>query len=166
MAMSQGLGDLAKVSGATRKELGEIKKDYNAQQLSLAKANELFESGQEDLALKKLTQSQNHAYHMQSAMAAMMQAGKPSGTMELLNAARKENPKASVLDLISAISGAKNDPKSDQALRDKYAGSLALQTQYPNIDDYIRKMTPAGATMANNTGNFSAVYGANGQRIQ
>jgi hypothetical protein len=166
MAMSQGLPALAKISGATRKEVGELKKDYNAQQLNLAKANELFEQGKEDLAFKKLKQSQDHAYHMQSAMAALTAANKPSGTMELLNAARKENPKASVLDLISAISGAKNDPKSEQALRDKYAGSLALQTQYPNIDDYIRKMTPAGATMANNTGNFSAVYGANGQRIQ
>jgi hypothetical protein len=36
MALSQGLPALAKVSGATRKELSEIKKDYNAQQLSLA----------------------------------------------------------------------------------------------------------------------------------
>jgi hypothetical protein len=72
----------------------------------------------------------------------------------------------SALDIISAMSGAKNDPKSDQALRDKYAGDKTLQLLYPNIDDYIRKMTPAGATMASNAGGFSAVYGPNGQRIQ
>jgi hypothetical protein len=166
MAMSQGLPALAKISGATRKEVAEIKKDYNAQQLSLAKANELFEQGKEELAFKKLAQSQNHAVNLQKAMAATTAANKPSGTMELYNAVQKQNPDMKALDIISAMSGARNDPKSDQALRDKYAGSLALQTQYPNIDDYIRKMTPAGATMAGNAGGFSAVYGANGQRIQ
>jgi hypothetical protein len=166
MALSQGLPTLAKISGATRKEISEVKKDYNSQQLNLAKANELFEQGQEDKAFKYLKQSQDNAFHMQQAMASMISANKPSGTMELLNAAKKENPKAGVLDLISAISGAKNDPKSDQALRDKYAGDKTLQLLYPNIDDYIRKMTPSSATMANNTGNFSAVYGADNKRIQ
>jgi hypothetical protein len=166
MAMSQGLGDLVKVSGATRKELGELKKDYSAQQLSLAKANELFEQGKEDLAFKKLKQSQDHAYHMQTGMAALISARKPSGSMELYNAVKAQDPSMKPLDIIAAMSGAKNEPKAEQALRDKYAGDKTLQLLYPNIDDYIRKMTPAGATMANNTGNFSAVYGANGQRIQ
>ena len=166
MALNQGLPALAKVSGATRKELSDIKKDYNAQQLSLAKANELFEAGQEDLAFKKLAQSQNHAVNLQKAMAATAAANKPSGSMELFNAVQRQNPNMSALDIISAMSGARNDPKSDQALRDKYAGDKTLQLLYPNIDDYIRKMTPAGATMASNAGGFSAVYGPNGQRIQ
>jgi len=51
-AMAQGLPTLAKISGATRKEVGDLKKEYNAQQLNLAKANELFEQGQEDKAFK------------------------------------------------------------------------------------------------------------------
>jgi hypothetical protein len=172
MALSQGLPALAKVSGATRKELGEIKKDYNAQQLSLAKANELFEQGQEDKAFKYLKQSQDNAYHMQTAMASMIQARKPSGSMDLFNAVQKQNPNMSALDIISAMSGAKegtkNEAKSDQALRDAYIKSPYLQTLYPNIDDYIKKMTPANATMASNAGagGFSAVYGPNNQRIQ
>ena len=166
MALNQGLPALAKVSGATRKELSEIKKDYNAQQLSLAKANELFEAGQEDLAFKKLAQSQNHAVNLQKAMAATAAANKPSGSMELFNAVQRQNPNMSALDIISAMSGAKNDPKSEQALRDKYAGDKTLQLLYPNIDDYIRKMTPAGATMASNTGSFSAVYDSNNRLIK
>jgi hypothetical protein len=166
MAMSQGLPALAKVSGATRKELSEIKKDYNAQQLSLAKANELFEQGKEELAFKKLAQSQNHAVNLQKAMAATTAANKPSGAMELYNAVKAQDPSMKPLDVIAAMSGARNEPKAEQALRDKYAGDKTLQLLYPNIDDYIRKMTPAGATMASNAGGFSAVYGANGQRIQ
>jgi hypothetical protein len=166
MAFNQGLPALAKISGATRKEIGELKKDYNAQQLNLAKANELFNAGQEDLAFKKLAQSQNHAVDLQKAMAAMTAANKPSGTMELYNAVKAQDPSMKPLDIIAAMSGAKNEPRSEQALRDKYAGDKTLQLLYPNIDDYIKKMTPAGATMANNTGGFSAVYGANGQRIQ
>ena len=167
MALNQGLPALAKVSGATRKELSEIKKDYNAQQLSLAKANELFEQGQEDKAFKYLAQSQNHAVNLQKAMAATTAANKPSGSMDLFNAVQRQNPNMSALDIISAMSGAKNDPKSDQALRDKYAGDKTLQLLYPNIDDYIRKMTPAGATMAGNTGGFSrGVFDVNGRPVQ
>jgi hypothetical protein len=166
MAFNQGLPALAKISGATRKEVGELKKDYNAQQLNLAKANELFNAGQEDLAFKKLAQSQNHAVDLQKAMASMAAANKPSGTMELFNTVQKQNPNMSALDIISAMGGAKNESKSEQALRDKYAGDKTLQLLYPNIDDYIKKMTPAGATMANSNAGFSAVYGANGQRIQ
>jgi hypothetical protein len=166
MAMNQGLPALAKISGATRKEVGELKKDYNAQQLNLAKANELFEQGQEDKAFKYLKQSQDNAVDLQKAMAAMTAANKPSGTMELYNAVKSQDPSMKPLDIIAAMSGAKNEPKAEQALRDKYAGDKTLQLLYPNIDDYIKKMTPAGATMAGNTGNFSAVYGANGQRIQ
>jgi hypothetical protein len=171
MALNQGLPALAKVSGATRKELSDIKKDYNAQQLSLAKANELFEAGQEDLAFKKLAQSQNHAVNLQKAMAATAAANKPSGTMELFNTVQRQNPNMSALDIISAMSGAKEnvkiDARSDQALRDKYAGDKTLQLLYPNIDDYIRKMTPAGATMAGNTGGFSrGVFDINGRPVQ
>ena len=168
MAMSQGLGDLAKVSGATRKELSEIKKDYNAQQLSLAKANELFEQGQEDKAFKYLKQSQDNAYHMQTGMAALISARKPSGSMDLFNAVQKQNPNMSALDIISAMSGAKNDPKSDQSLRDAYLKSPYLQTMYPSIDDYIKKMSPAGAQVAGvgNTGYSRGVFDINGRQIQ
>jgi hypothetical protein len=174
MALSQGMGDLAKVSGATRKELSELKKDYQAQQLSLAKANELFEQGKEDLAFKKLKQSQDHAYHMQTAMAAMMQAGKPSGTMELYNAVKRENPQMSALDIISATFGAKNDPKQIQALQasfDKRTLSEKLMDEQKGIktfDQWVSTYHPSvgGATMASNTGGFSAVYGPDNKQIR
>jgi hypothetical protein len=120
MALSQGLPALAKVSGATRKELSEIKKDYNAQQLSLAKANELFEQGKEELAFKKLAQSQNHAVNLQKAMAATTAANKPSGTMELFNIVQRQNPNMPALDVISAMSGAQYDPRQNQALRSAF----------------------------------------------
>jgi hypothetical protein len=165
-AMAQGLPTLAKISGATRKEVGDLKKDYNAQQLNIAKANELFEQGQEDKAFKYLKQSQDHAYHMQTAMAAMASATKPSGQAELFKMVQKENPGMSALDIISSMAGAKNESKSDQALRDAYIKSPYLQAMYPNINDYIKKNTPAGATMSANAGNFSAVYGPDNKRIQ
>jgi hypothetical protein len=59
----------------------------------------------------------------------------------------------------------RQDPKSDQALRDTYAKSFTLQTMYPTVEEYIKKMTPAGATMAGNTG-FSAVYDSNNRPIK
>jgi hypothetical protein len=173
MALSQGLPALAKVSGATRKEVSELKKDYNAQQLSLAKANELFESGQEDLALKKLTQSQNHAYHMQSAMASMMQAKKPSGSMDLVNLVMKQNPQMSVLDAIREVSGAKNDPRANQALqasfdkRSAYDKIMDEQKGIKTFDQWVNAYHPSGgATMASNTGGFSAVYGPDNKQIR
>jgi len=162
-AMAQGLPTLAKISGATRKEVKDLKKEYNAQQLSLAKANELFESGQEDLALKKLTQSQNHAYQMQSIAAKMAQAGRPSGEVQLLQALQK--PGESLNDTYARVYAMRQDPKSDQALRDTYAKSLTLQTMYPTVEEYIKKMTPAGATMAGNAG-FSEVYDSNNRLIK
>jgi len=67
-AFSKGLPLLASSAGATRKEVKELQKDYNSQQLNLAKANELFEQGQEDKAFKYFKQSQDNAYHMQTAL--------------------------------------------------------------------------------------------------
>lgn len=164
-ALAQGMPILSKISGATRKELSELKKEYNSQQLNLAKANELYEQGQEDKAFKYYKQSQDNAYHMTTAMAAMANANKPSGSLDLVNLIRKENPNMSVLDAVAAAAGAKNEPKSDQAMRDAYIKSPYLQAMYPNIEEYLKKMNPAGATMASNTG-FSAVYGPDNKRIQ
>lgn len=167
MAMSQGLPALAKISGATRKEVGEIKKDYNAQQLSLAKANELFEQGKEDLAFKKLKQSQDHAYHMQSAMAAMMQAGKPSDTVQTIDAIR--NPGETRGDAFARLQTIKQNPKEDQALKLKFADyqKSAMGMVKPlTYDQWLSSNGLGGATMASNTGNFSAVYGPDNKQIR
>jgi hypothetical protein len=169
MAMSQGLPALAKISGATRKEVAELKKDYNAQQLNLAKANELFEQGKEDLAFKKIKQSQDHAYHMQTAMAAMMQAGKPSDTVQTLQAIRK--PGESMSDAYGRLYEMRNDPKQDQALKIKHADymkSTAGMIKPLSYDDWLKQSGygAGNATMANNTGNFSAVYGPDNKQIR
>jgi hypothetical protein len=167
-AFAKGLPALAQVSGATRKEVADLKKEYNAQQLSLGKANELFESGQEDLALKKLTQSQNHAYHMQSAMAAMLQAGKPSDTVQTLQAIRK--PGESMSDAYGRLYDMRNNPKEDQALKLKFADyqKSAMGMVKPlTYDQWLSSNGLGGATMANNTGNFSrGVFDTNNRQIQ
>ena len=168
MALNQGLPALAKVSGATRKELSEIKKDYNAQQLSLAKANELFEQGKEDLAFKKLKQSQDHAYHMQSAMASMMQAGKPSDTVQTLQAIRK--PGESMSDAYGRLYEMRNDPRQDQALKAKHADYMKSTAGMMNPLPYDQWLKQSGYGVnqqvagAGNQG-YSVVYGPDGKRI-
>jgi hypothetical protein len=168
MAMSQGLPALAKISGATRKEVGEIKKDYNAQQLSLAKANELFEQGKEDLAFKKLKQSQDHAYHMQSAMASMMQAGKPSGEVQLLQALAR--PGETPSDTYARMKQIGQDPKEDQALKLKFADyqKSAMGMVKPlTYDQWLASNGLGGATMASNTSGFSrGVFDINNRPVQ
>jgi len=174
MALSQGMGDLTKISGATRKELSELKKDYSAQQLNLAKANELFEQGQEDKAFKYLKQSQDNAYHMQTGMAALISAKKPSGSMDLVNLVMQQNPKMSVIDAIREVAGAKNDPRANQALQaafDKRSATdkiLDEQKGIKTFEQWVSTYHPSsgGVTMANNTGGFSAVYGPDNKQIR
>jgi hypothetical protein len=169
MAMGQGLPALAKISGASRKEISDLKKDYNAQQLNLAKANELFESGQEDNAFKYLKQSQDHAYHMATAMAQMAQAGKPSDTIQTLNAIRK--PGESMNDAFVRLQDMKQEPKTDQAMMSKFldyqksaAGILKPMT-YPQFLQAHGLNVGTQVAGAGNTG-YSAVYDASGRRIQ
>jgi len=166
-AMAQGLPTLAKISGNTRKEVGELKKDYNAQQLSLAKASELFEQGQEDKAFKYLKQSQDHAFHMTSAMAQMAAAGKPSGEVQLLQALAQPGEKPS--DTYARMKQIGQDPKQDQALKLKYADyqKSAMGMVKPlTYDQWLASNGLGGATMANNTGSFSAVYGPDNKQIR
>jgi hypothetical protein len=168
MAMSQGLPALAKISGATRKEVAEVKKDYNAQQLNLAKANELFEQGQEDKAFKYLKQSQDHAYHMKSVMASMMQASKPSDTVQTLQAIRK--PGESMSDAYARLYEMRNDPRQDQALKAKHADYMKSTAGMMNPLPYDQWLKQSGYGInqqvagAGNQG-YSVVYGPDGKRI-
>ena len=174
MALSQGMGDLVKVSGATRKELGELKKDYNAQQLSLAKANELFEQGQEDKAFKYLKQSQDNAYHMQTAMASMMQAGKPSDTVQTLQAIRK--PGESMSDAYGRLYEMRNDPRQNQTLRaafDKRTLSEKLMDEQKGIKTYEQWANTyhpgfggQQVASAGNTGYSRGVFDINNRPVQ
>jgi len=167
MAMAQGLPTLAKVSGATRKEVADLKKDYNSQQLNLAKANELFEQGQEDKAFKYYKQSQDNAYHMATAMAQMAQATKPGAQAELFRLVQKENPGMSALDVISAMAGAKNEPKDDQAMRALY-GKDPLRYTMP-YDQWLKQNFPSygipQVAGGGTSGYDRGIYDVNGRKI-
>ena len=175
-AMSKGLPLLAATSGATRKEVADLKKDYKAQQLNVAKANEFFEQGQEDLGFKHLAQSQNHAVDIQKAMAAMIAANKPDAQMQLFNLVQKQNPGMSATDIMREIAGAKNEPKSDQALQTRFASRTVAQKMVDEAsgiktyDQWLKAnglgTGSTGATMADNTSGFSAVYGPDNKRIK
>lgn len=183
MAMSKGLPLLAATSGATRKEVADLKKDYKAQQLNVAKANEFFEQGQEDLGHKYLKQSQDNAVNIQKAMAsmiaanaAMIAANKPDGQMQLFNLVQKQNPGMSATDIMREIAGAKNEPKSDQALQTRFASRTVAQKMMDEAagiktyDEWLKANRlgtgSTGATMADNTSGFSAVYGPDNKRIK
>jgi hypothetical protein len=169
MAMSQGLPALAKVSGATRKELGELKKDYNAQQLNLAKANELFEQGQEDKAFKYLKQSQDHAYHMKSVMASMAAVNKPAAELQVLRALQK--PGEEINDTYARVKQMGQDPRTNQALQTehaKYMKSTVGMIKPLSFDEWLKQSGygAGNATIASNTGSFNTVYDTNNQQIK
>jgi hypothetical protein len=168
-AMAQGLPTLAKLSGATRKEVRELKKDYNAQQLNLAKANELFAQGQEDLGFKYLKQSQDHAYHMQNVAANMMQAGKPAAEVQLLQSLQK--PGESLSDTYARTRAMQQDPKSNQALQIKHADYMKSpmgMIKPLSFDEWMKQSGyGVGDQQVAGAGNqgYSVVYGPDGKRI-
>ena len=168
-AFAKGLPLLSSVSGATRKELRDLQKDYQAQQLSLAKANELFEQGQEDKGFKYFKQSQDHASDMQKNMALMASAMKPSDTIQTLNAIRLPNESTS--DAYARLQGMKQDPKTDQALQIKHADYMKSAAGMLNPMSFDKWLVANGygggqqVAAAGNTG-YSAVYGVDNKRIQ
>ena len=132
-----GLGDAITVFGnqglLTAKEIKAAKKDERDFNKDIAKANELFEQGQEEKAYKyaalaqdkedkirslalntvqantaKFVAMSNDAYHRGSLGIQAANAGKPDSGMALLNRVLSENKGMSTVDALSAISGAKN----------------------------------------------------------
>jgi hypothetical protein len=169
MAMNQGLPALAKISGATRKEVAEVKKDYNAQQLNLAKANELFEQGQEDKAFKYLKQSQDHAYHMKSVMASMAAVNKPAAELQVLRAL--QNPGETLSDTYARTRTMQQDPKQDQFLRGKHADYMKSAIGMVNplkFDEWLKQSGYGGQQVAStgNTGYSRGVFDINNRPVQ
>lgn len=78
-----GIGEafeaLGTQAGLTRKEIQGLQRDERDYKLNLAKANELFEQGQDKLAFDYLKQAQDNRYHM-------LMATKPGSGLELLQA--------------------------------------------------------------------------------
>lgn len=65
---SAGLANLAKASGATRKEINALKKDARDYQLNHARASEAFEQGQDELGFKYTQDANTNKYRMAALM--------------------------------------------------------------------------------------------------
>lgn len=78
-----GIGEafeaLGTQAGLTRKEIAGLQKDEREYKFNVAKANELFEQGQDEMAYKYLKQAQDNRYHM-------LMATKPGAGLEMLQA--------------------------------------------------------------------------------
>lgn len=163
-ALRQGMPALAAISGATRKETREAEKDFKNYQLNIAKANELFEQGQEDKAFKYYKQAQDHLYHMENIAAQKMTANKEASELQVLRALRK--PDESLSDTFARVQSMRQDPKQDQALMARYAQDPLRFTM--SYDEWLAKNFPnyknpqvAGVGQQ----GYSAVYDASGKRI-
>ena len=164
-ALSQGLPTLAAISGATRKETREAQKDYKAYQLNLAKANELFEQGQEDKAFKYYKQAQDHLYQMENVAAQKMAANRPSSELQVLQALRR--PNEDINETYARVFSMRQDPKQDQALMARYSQDPLRFTM--TYDEWIAKNFPnykSSSVAGVGQPAYSAVYDASGKRIQ
>ena len=82
----------------------------------------------------------------------------------------------SATDIMREIAGAKNEPKSDQALQTRFASRTVAQKMVDEAsgiktyDQWLKAnglgTGSTGATMADNTSGFSAVYGPDNKRIK
>lgn len=165
-ALSQGLPTLAAISGATRKETREAQKDYKAYQLNLAKANELFEQGQEDKAFKYYKQAQDHLYQMENVAAQKMAANRPSGELQVLQALRR--PGEDINDTYARVFSMRQDPKQDQALMARYSQDPLRYTM--SYDEWIAKNFPnyksSSVAGVGQPAYSRGVFDINGRQVQ
>lgn len=163
-ALSQGLPTLAAISAGTRKETREAQKDFKAYQLNLAKANELFEQGQEDKAFKYYKQAQDHLYQMENVAAQKMAANRPSSELQVLQALRR--PNEDINETYARVFSMRQDPKQDQALMARYSQDPLRFTM--TYDEWIAKNFPnykSSSVAGVGQPAYSAVYDASGKRI-
>jgi hypothetical protein len=165
-ALSQGLPTLAAISGATRKETREAQKDYKAYQLNLAKANELFEQGQEDKAFKYYKQAQDHLYQMENVAAQKMAANRPSSELQVLQALKY--PKEDINETYARVFSMRQDPKQDQALMARYSQDPLRFTM--SYDEWIAKNFPnyksSSVAGVGQPAYSRGVFDINGRQVQ
>jgi hypothetical protein len=94
-----------------------------------------------------------------------------SSPLALINAIKKENPGMSILDVLREQAGAKQDPRTDQALKAKHAdyqksaaGMLKPMT-YPEWLAANGYTTAGQQVAAGGNQGYSVVYGPDGKRI-
>ncbi len=73
------------------------------------------------------------------------QAKRPSNEVQLIEKYRDDPKFAEAYDKFVQ---SKRDPQSREALMKSWSNSIYLQSQYPNFEDYIKMVLPAGGSGA------------------
>jgi hypothetical protein len=171
--ISAGLPGVIQTASASRKEQRAVENLANEYDMNLAKSRAADAKGNTEAALRYMGLADEAKYRA-GVLANQVEENKlkkealnkPTGELQVLQALQK--PGETLNDTYARIYEARQNPKSTQALREAYLKSPFLQMQFPNIDDYIRTMTPTGAagTLVSNTGGFNAVYDSNNKLIK
>jgi len=171
--ISAGLPGVIQTAATSRKEQRAVENLANEYDMNLAKSRSADAKGNTEAALRYMSLA-DQAKYQQGVLANQVEENKlkkealnkPTGELQVLQALQK--PGESLNDTYARIYEARQNPKSTQALREAYLKSPFLQMQFPNIDDYVRTMTPTGTagTLVSNTGGFNAVYDSNNKLIK
>jgi hypothetical protein len=164
--LGAAFGALGKQAGLTSKEIAGIKKEQKDYNFLMAKAEDAFDMGNDKLAFDYKKAADEHKARM--AQIGVMGGSSP---LALINAIKKENPGMSILDVLREQAGAKQDPRTDQALQAKHADYMKSAAGMLNPLTYPEWLKANGYTTAGQqvaaSGNqgYSVVYGPDGKRI-
>jgi hypothetical protein len=169
--LGAAFGALGKQAGLTRKEIAGIKKEQKDYNFLMAKAEDAFDMGNDKLAFDYKKAADEHKARM--AQIGVMGGSSP---LALINAIKKENPGMSILDVLGAQAGLKQDPRTDQALKAKHADymeSTAVKYGLVKPLTYPEWLAANGYTTAGqqvaasgNQGYSRGVFDINGRQIQ
>ena len=170
--IAAGLPGVTQTAAASRKEQRAVEGLANDYDMNLAKARSADAKGNTEAALRYMQladQAKYQAADIQTKLAALK---KPSGTMELFNLVKAQNPDMPVLDVISAMSGAQSNPRTNQVLMGKHAEYMRSFQGLNNpltFDEWLKQngYSVGGQQVASagNTG-YSAVYDSNNRPIK
>jgi hypothetical protein len=163
--LGAAFGALGKQGALTRKEIAGLKKDERDYNFLMAKAEDAFDQGNDKLAFDYKKAADEHKARM--AQVAAIGANNPLA----LVAAVKKDP--TILDTLSQIAGAKQDPKTDQALQAKHADYMKSAAGMLNPLTYPEWLAANGygvggqqVANAGNTSGFNVVYDSNNRQIK
>ena len=164
--LGAAFGALGKQGALTRKEIAGLKKDERDYNFLMARAEDAFDQGNDKLAFDYKKAADEHKARM--AQIGVMGGSSP---LALINAIKKENPGMSILDVLREQAGAKQDPRTDQALQAKHADYMKSAAGMLNPLTYPEWLKANGYTVggqqvaASGNQGYSVVYGPDGKRI-
>jgi hypothetical protein len=164
--LGAAFGALGKQGALTRKEIAGLKKDERDYNFLMARAEDAFDQGNDKLAFDYKKAADEHKARM--AQIGVMGGSSP---LALINAIKKENPGMSILDVLREQAGAKQDPRTDQALQAKHADYMKSAAGMLNPLTYPEWLKANGygvggqQVAASGNQGYSAVYDASGKRI-